>query len=100
MKIASKSYFLIRRFYKVTKLACYDSRTAYNCSYHVNPCEALSSIRSPMSQKASLEMVQSEWVAEKRVPPKIDHAQAHVQRSMEIIGHLPHLILAERMFGD
>jgi hypothetical protein len=53
-----------------------------------------------MSQKASLEMVQSEWIAEKRVPPKIDHAQAHVQRSMEIIGHLPHLIVAERMFGD
>lgn len=64
MKIAFKSYFLIRRFYTVAELAHYDTRIAYVCSYHMNPCEALSGIRTPMSQEASLEVIQGEGFTE------------------------------------
>jgi hypothetical protein len=53
-----------------------------------------------MSQQASLEVIEGKRVAEKRIPPKIYHAQAHVQRSMEVIGHLLHLITAKRVLSD
>lgn len=52
---------------------------AYVQSYHMDICETLSSIRAPMSQQSSLDMVECEWLTEKRVSPEVNHAQTHVE---------------------
>jgi hypothetical protein len=52
-----------------------------------------------MSQQSSLDMVQREWLAEERISPEVNHAQTHVERGMEVVGHLSHLIAAERLLS-
>jgi len=59
-------------------LALSFTRAAYGHPYHVDVCEALPSIRAPMSQQASLEVIQSKRIAEQRISPQVYHAEAHV----------------------
>lgn len=61
--------------------------------------ETLSGIRAPVTQQSPLDMVQGKWLAEEGIPSEVDHSQTHVERGVEVVGHLLHLFLAERLLG-
>ena len=69
----------------------------FDQAVHVNPSERLASIRSPMTQESSFEMLQFERFLEQWIFTEVEHAQAKVHASAEICIHLPNLLGIKRL---